>query len=145
MTGLKIDLEIIQGWVRKWEKEWRTASQVAAVMLAKVLAENEARASRVERLMNEIVIEENILNRIEKKAVLPKDATGGVAARLSREWQTHKKRMTAILREAEALLKESVHDQTIQVGALLFEIGRPKPARGEKTQGNRQPVPIGRT
>jgi len=41
MTEMKIDLDIIRGWVGKWERDARsirTASQVAAVMLGRALA-----------------------------------------------------------------------------------------------------------
>ena len=58
MTEMKIDLDIIRGWVGKWEgdaRSIRTASQVAAVMLGKALADNEARTVRVEKLLKEII------------------------------------------------------------------------------------------
>ena len=148
MTGMKIDMEIIQDWVRNWENEWRgnkKASQIAAVMLSKALAENEARASRVEQLMNEIIEEGNILNRIEKKVAPSRDARGSTEAALLEECQKHKKRMAAILREADMLLKEKSEDQTIQVGGLLLEIGRQKLPCGEETQRDRPPSPTART
>ena len=129
MTGMKIDLNIIRGWVRKWEGDGRggkTASQVAAVMLSKALAENETRAARVEKVMNQIIVEGKTLNRIEKRIVFPKKAINAVALALLEECQKHKRRMAAILHEADELLKETAADQSIQVGGLLLEIGRQK-------------------
>ena len=70
MSGMNIDLRIIRGWAHKWEEcpvSIKRASQMAAVMLSKALAENEARAARGEKLLKEIITEINLLNRIERK------------------------------------------------------------------------------
>jgi len=129
MTGMKIDLDIIRGWVRKWEENAgsiKKASQVAAVMLGRALAENEARAARGERLLKEIITEINVLNRIEKRMLPPKEGPGDQRDQLQEECKKHKKRMTGILREADELLKTSIGDQSIRVGGLLLEIQRRK-------------------
>ena len=127
MTEMKIDLDIIKGWVGKWEgdaRSIRTASQVAAVMLGRALAENEARTVRVEKLLKEIISEINSLNRIEKKIVPSKGSSEGLQAELLEECKRHKRRMTGILREADELMKSSIESQSIRVGGLLLEIHR---------------------
>ena len=129
MTGMKIDLDIIRSWVANWEKAGsanKKASQIAAVMLSRVLAETEARAARVEKLLDEMILEGNILNRIEKKLSPLKQVTCGASAGILRECKEHRRKITMILREADELLKEPVADQSIQAGGLLLEIGRGK-------------------
>ena len=127
MTGMKIDLDIVMGWVKKWERDAmgnKTTSQVAAVLLSRALAENQERAARIEKLMNEIFEEYNALDKIEKKIALLKETATGVNAVLLEECKKHKRRMTVMLREADELLKQRSAGQSIRVGGLLLEISR---------------------
>ena len=78
MTGMNIDLRIIKGWARNWEEcpvSIKRASQMAAVMLSKALAENEARVARGEKLLKEIITEINLLNRLERKMSSPTEGS----------------------------------------------------------------------
>ena len=125
MTGMKIDLNIIKGWAARWERDRATctqASQVAAVMLSKVLAQVEYKAARVEKLMREIVNEYNILARLERSLACSKQASSGLPSGIAQECKEHRKRMSEILGEAEDLMNETLADHSIQAGGLFLEI-----------------------
>ena len=91
-------------------------------MLSRALAENQNRAARVEKLMKEIIVEGNILTRIEKKIALSEDDNEQtVASGLLEECQRHKRRMATILREADELMKESLPINHFELVAFCWK------------------------
>jgi hypothetical protein len=133
MNGMKIDLRTIKVWVSKWEKnngKGKTASQLAAVMLCKVLEENEKRIVRVENLMREIIRESGILRKMERSLLPPSRPRRVKEPGLESELKVQRQRMAAILKEADEEMKVPAVGNSILVGGLLLEIDKQGWAEG---------------
>jgi len=127
MNGMKIDLRTIRVWVAKWEKSngiSKTASQLAAVMLSKALEENEKRVARVEKLMKDIIKESGTLLKIEQQLHSATRSKRGTKPGVDADLEEHRKRMAAILKEADEVMKVPEGDHSILVGGLLLEINK---------------------
>ena len=127
MNGMRIDLRTIRVWVAKWERSngiSRTASQMAAVMLSKALEENEKRLTRVEKLMKDIIEEIGALQKIEQQLLSASRAKRGIEPGMDADLKEHRKRMAAILKEADEVMKVPEGDHSILIGGLLLEINK---------------------
>ena len=127
MNGMKIDLRTIRVWVAKWERSngiSRTASQMAAVMLSKALEENEKRLTRVEKLMKDIIKEIGALQKMEQQLLSASRAKRGIEPGMDADLKEHRKRMAAILKEADEVMKVPEGDHSILIGGLLLEINK---------------------
>jgi hypothetical protein len=127
MNEMKIDLRIIRDWVEKWQMNNganRTASQLAAVMLSEVLQANEKRLEKTETVMKEILTESRALQKLEQELIARLGSKQGIDAWVETELKGHRKRMTALLKEAEEVMKLPDKDQSVRVGGLLFEINK---------------------
>jgi hypothetical protein len=130
MSAMKIDLRTIQLWVTKWEKGIgvnRTASQLAAVMLNKILERTEERAARVATLLKEIASESEALQELEKTLLCSSGRGEAVDSSTQRELHSHRRRMAAILKESDRLLRSPEPAQSVTVGGILLEISRQSP------------------
>ncbi len=127
MNGMRIDLRTIRVWVAKWERSngiSRTASQMAAVMLSKALEENEKRLTRVEKLMKDIIKEIGALQKMEQQLLSASRAKRGIEPGMDADLKEHRKRMAAILKEADEVMKVPEGDHSILIGGLLLEINK---------------------
>lgn len=127
MNGMKIDLRTIRTWTAAWEKGTsvnQKASQLAAVMLSRALEQSEARSARVTGLMKEILAESLVLQRLEKALVCCLMRKEPLESQKEMELKTHRRRIAAILKEVDQVLKEPEHSQSIMVGGLLLEIDK---------------------
>ena len=125
MNAMKIDLPIIRTWVAKWEKSNgvnKTASQVAAVMLSKILEGSEQRIASVERLMKEIIKEVEAIQKMEQNLISRLKCKRGMDASMEGELKEHRRRMAVILKETDEVLKEPAGERSMMVGGLLLEI-----------------------
>ena len=125
MNAMKIDLPIIKTWVAKWEKNNgvnKTASQVAAVMLSKILEGSEQRIASVERLMKEIIKEVEAIQKMEQNLISRLKCNRGMDASMAGELKEHRRRMAVILKETDEVLKEPAEEHSMMVGGLLLEI-----------------------
>jgi hypothetical protein len=135
MNGMKIDLRTIRIWVAKWEKGTsvnQTASQLAAVMLSKALEQNEIRSVQITGLMKEILEESAALQKLERACVGGMIRKEALDTQMNAELKAHRRKMAAILREADLALKAPEQYQSITVGGLLLEINK----RGWATEGS---------
>jgi hypothetical protein len=126
MNEMKIDLRVIRGWVEKWQEDdgvTRTASKLAAVMLSEVLRENEQRLIMTETVMKEILTECRTLEKVEQQLLTRLKARRGLDAEME-EQRGHRRRMAALLKEADEVMKRPSTDLSVKVGGLLFEISR---------------------
>ena len=127
MNEMKIDLRVIRGWVEKWQEDdgvTRTASKLAAVMLSEVLRENEQRLIMTETLMKEILNESRTLEKVEQQLLTRLKARRGLDAEMEEQLRGHRRRMAALLKEADEVMRRPSTDLSVKVGGLLFEIGR---------------------
>ena len=127
MNGMKIDLRTIKVWVSKWEKNngiGKTASQLAAVMLCKVLEQNEKRIVRIEKLMREIIRESETLRKMERELLADSRSKGANELELASELKMHRSKIVAILKEAQEAMKVPTKDDSFIVGGLLLEIDK---------------------
>lgn len=127
MNRMKIDLRTIKVWVAKWERSngiSKTASQLAAVMLSKVLEEIEKRTAKVENLMKDITKESSILQKLEQQLISLCRSKRGMEPAIEGEIKEHCLRMAAILKEADEVMKVPEEDHSILVGGLLLEINK---------------------
>jgi hypothetical protein len=127
MNGMRIDLRTIRVWVAKWERSngiSRTASQMAAVMLSKALEENEKRLTRVEKLMKDIIEEIGALQKMEQQLLSASRAKRGIEPGMGADLKEHRKRMAAILKEADEVMKVPEGDHSILIGGLLLEMNK---------------------
>lgn len=127
MNGMKIDLRTIKVWVSKWEKNngiGKTASQLAAVMLCKVLEQNEKRIVRIEKLMREIIRESETLRKMERELLADSRSKGANELELASELKMHRSKIVAILKEAQEAMKVPTKNDFFIVGGLLLEIDK---------------------
>ena len=127
MNGMKIDLRTIKVWVSKWEKNngiGKTASQLAAVMLCKVLEQNEKRIVRIEKLMREIIRESETLRKMERELLADSRSKGANELELASELKMHRSKIVAILKEAQEAMKVPTKNDSFIVGGLLLEIDK---------------------
>jgi hypothetical protein len=127
MNGMKIDLRTIKVWVSKWEKNngiGKTASQLAAVMLCKVLEQNEKRIVRIEKLMREIIRESETLRKMERELLADSRSKGANDLELASELKMHRSKIVAILKEAQEAMKVPTKNDSFIVGGLLLEIDK---------------------
>ena len=127
MNGMKIDLRTIKVWVSKWEKNngiGKTASQLAAVMLCKVLEQNEKRIVRIEKLMREIIRESETLRKMERELLAGSRSKGANELELASELKMHRLKIVAILKEAQEAMKVPTKNDSFIVGGLLLEIDK---------------------
>ena len=127
MNGMKIDLRTIKVWVSKWEKNngiGKTASQLAAVMLCKVLEQNEKRIVRIEKLMREIIRESETLRKMERELLADSRSKGANELELASELKMHRSKIAAILKEAQEAMKVPTKNDSFIVGGLLLEIDK---------------------
>ena len=127
MNGMKIDLRTIKVWVSKWEKNngiGKTASQLAAVMLCKVLEQNEKRIVRIEKLMREIIRESETLRKMERELLADSRSKGANELELASELKMRRSKIVAILREAQEAMKVPTKNDSFIVGGLLLEIDK---------------------
>ena len=125
MNGMNLDFRIVEIWLRDWEKNnkaTRTASQIAAVMVNKMREESEMRLSELEKLMKDILKENCVLEELTRRFIARLQSNDGVDKVHSAELKKHRQRMTAIMREADAAMKEPKEDHSIKTGGLLLEI-----------------------
>jgi hypothetical protein len=124
---MNIDFRVVRVWLEKWETSndvGRTASQIAAVMLAKMLAESEKRILRLENLMKETCEESRILKGLERLLVSRPKPRRGLDKGTETKLTEHRRRMAAILSKADELLKAPREDHSIKAGGLVLEINR---------------------
>jgi hypothetical protein len=127
MNEMKIDLRVIRGWVGKWQEDdgvTRTASKLAAVMLSEVLRENEKRLITTETVMSEILNESRTLENLERQLLARLKARRGLDAEIEEQLRGHRRRMAALLKEADEVMMRPSTDLSVKVGGLLFEISR---------------------
>ena len=127
MNGMKIDLRTIKVWVSKWEKNngiGKTASQLAAVMLCKVLEQNEKRIVRIEKLMREIIRESETLRKMERELLADSRSKGANELELASELKMRRSKIVAILKEAQEAMKVPTKNDSFIVGGLLLEIDK---------------------
>ena len=127
MNEMKIDLRVITGWVEKWREDdgvTRTASKLAAVMLSEVLRENEQRLIMTETVTSEILTECRTLEKVEQQLLTRLKARRGLDAEMEEQLRGHRRRMAALLKEADEVMKRPSTDLSVKVGGLLFEISR---------------------
>ena len=127
MNGMKIDLRTIKVWVAKWEKSngvTKTASQLAAVMLSKTFEENEKRIVRIENLMKDIIREHGTLQKIERQICPPAESKPRREQGMESELKEHRRKIVALLKEADEALKVPAKSSSILVGGLLLEINK---------------------
>ena len=125
MNGMNLDFRVVEIWLRDWEKNskaTRTASQMAAVMVNKMREESEKRLSRLEKLMKDIFKENCVLEELTRRFIAHFQSNDGADKVQSAELKKHRQRMTAIMREADAVMKEPKEDHSIKTGGLLLEI-----------------------
>jgi hypothetical protein len=127
MEEMRIDLRIIRNWVEKWRMNNgvnKTASQLAAVMLSDVLQDNEKRLQKTKTVMKDILSESRALQRLEQELLARLKSKQGMDSGVEAELKGHRRRMAALLREADEVMKVPEKDQSVRVGGLLFEIKR---------------------
>jgi len=137
MNEMKIDLHVIRGWVEKWQKSGganRTASQLAAVMLSEVLRVNEKRITATETVMKEILNESRTIEKVEQQLLTRLKSNRGLDADMEAQLRGHRRRMAALLKDADAVMKAPSTDLSVRVGGLLFEIGRNGSCRGAPSE-----------
>jgi hypothetical protein len=124
-SQMKIDLRIIRQWVQKWQINDginRTASQLAAVMLSTVLEQSEKRLARTEAMMSGLLAESLALQKMERDLIDRLKSKRGLDAEVDEQLKAHRRRMRALLKEADEVMKAPSADQSIIIGGLLFEI-----------------------
>ena len=125
MNGMNLDFRVVEIWLRDWEKNskaTRTASQMAAVMVNKMREESEKRLSRLEKLVKDIFKESCVLEELTRRFIARFQSNDGVDTAQNAEMKKHRHRMTAILRAADAVIREPKEDHSIKTGGLLLEI-----------------------
>ena len=130
MNGMNLDFKVVKTWLREWEKNskaTRTASQMAAVMLNKMREGSERRLSRLESLMKEVFKEDCVLEELTRRITAYFKSSHGADTAHSVELKRHRQRMTAIMREADAVIREPKEDYSIKAGGLLLEIRNREP------------------
>lgn len=137
MNGMNLDFRVVKTWLREWEKNSkisRTASQVAAVMVNKMREESEKRLVKLESLMKDIFKESHALEELTHRFIAHFKSNNGMDRAQNAEMKKHRQRMTAIMREADAVMKEPKEDHSIKTGGLLLEI-RSEEAQVQEASG----------
>lgn len=125
MNGMNLDFRVVKTWLHEWEKNskaTRTASQMAAVMVNKMREESEKRLSRLESLVKDIFKESCVLEELARRFIAHFKSNNGTNKAQNLELKKHRQRMTAIMREADAVMKEPKEDHSVKTGGLLLEI-----------------------
>jgi hypothetical protein len=93
-------------------------------MLSEVLRENEQRLIMTETVMKEILNESRTLEKVEQQLLTRLKARRGLDAEMEEQLRGHRRRMAALLKEADEVMKRPSTDLSVKVGGLLFEISR---------------------
>ena len=102
----------------------KTASQIAAVMLNRMLSESEKRLLGLESLMKDTIKEGHLLQELEHLLISRLKSRRGLDKGLEAELREHRRRMSTILKESDALMKNPREDHSIEAGGWLLEIDR---------------------
>ena len=102
----------------------KTASQIAAVMLNRMLSESEKRLLGLERMMKDTIKEGHLLQELEHLLISRLKSGRGLDKGLEAELREHRRRMSTILKESDALLRNPREDHSIEAGGWLLEIDR---------------------
>ena len=79
---------------------------MAAVMVNKMREEGEKRLSRLENLMKDIFKESCVLEELTRGLIAHFKSNDGADKAQNAELKKHRQRMTAIMKEADAVMKE---------------------------------------